>query len=507
MPVATDPAAAPATDVPLAALADVPSPLVTPDLLVAACAPDGTSLSANAAWTAVFGKADTWERVGVEDARSAATYVADAARGLLVTHQVFLIERPGFDLPLPVLLHFIPVRLPEAQPGRFPVVVTGEVLQEPVSWAADQTRRRRTEMLGQMTMGVAHDFNNLLTTILGHSELLRTALAEMPEETRGHLVAVERAASDGAALVRKIQQYIRHEKRERFETVDLPALIAEVLALTRPYWHNEPRRQGISIVVDPSLGEVPPILGFPTELREVFVNLVLNAVQAMPAGGKLRIRTFLDAVAGAVVEFEDTGVGMAEHVRSRIFEPLFTTKGEKGTGMGLTVAYGIIQEHRGEITVESKPGQGARFRLAFPLSEAMLEEIAIDDTPTPPPPRPARVLVVDDEPMVRTVTSKLLRLKGHVVLEADGGDAALQMLGSNPESPVDVVVTDLSMPDMNGRELALAVRLRFPALPILLLTGDTDAEADDGSVDVVVKKPFKLDALEAEIQRLLAEHP
>jgi signal transduction histidine kinase len=500
-----DPAAPPLPDVPLGALPDAPAPLVTPDLLVAACEPDGSRLHANAAWQAVFGEGETWQRVGMDDARTAATYVADAARGSLVTHQVFLVERPGADLPLPVLLHFIPVRLQDKQPGRFPVVITGEVLQEPVSWAADQTRRRRTEMLGQMTMGVAHDFNNLLTTILGHAELLHTALEGAPEETRAHLAAVERAASDGATLVRKIQQYIRHEKRERFETVDLPALIGEVLALTRPYWHNEPRRQGIAIWVDTDLGEVPPILGFPTELREVFVNLVLNAVQAMPAGGTLRIRTSHDPARGAIVSVEDTGVGMAEHVRSRIFEPLFTTKGERGTGMGLTVAYGIVQEHRGEIEVESEPGQGSRFRLTFPQSDAMLEEIVSVDAPAAAPTRPARVLVVDDEPMVRTVTSKLLRLKGHAVMEADGGHEALRMLGEAGLPPVDLVVTDLSMPDMNGRELAQQIRARFQRLPILLLTGDTDAEAGDGEVDVVVKKPFRLEALEAEIQRLLRE--
>jgi len=501
MPLMTDPDATLPTEA-VSGLPDAPAPLVTPDLLVATLEPDGTPLHVNPAWEGVFGRGEPWERTGLDDARTAATYVADAARGMLVTHQVFLVERPGYDLPLPVLLHFLPVRLPDERPGRYPVVVTGEVLQEPVSWAADQTRRRRTEMLGQMTMGVAHDFNNLLTTILGHAELLRTALADAPEESRAHLAAVERAASDGAVLVRKIQQYIRHEKRERFERVDLPDLIGEVLALTRPYWHNEPRRQGISIQVETALDVVPAISGFPTELREVFVNLVLNAVQAMPAGGTLRIRTHGAGDAGTVVEFEDTGIGMAEHVRSRIFEPLFTTKGEKGTGMGLTVAYGIVQEHRGEIVVDSAPGQGACFRLTFPQSDTPFEDVADTAAAAPVLVRPARVLVVDDEPMVRTVTSKLLRLKGHLVLEADGGEAALQILG-DADAPVDMVVTDLSMPDMNGHELAGQVRVRFPHLPILMLTGDTDAEVGDGAVDSVMKKPFKLDALEAEIQRLL----
>jgi signal transduction histidine kinase len=506
MPVETDPAAASFSDDPFAALSDAPGsvPLVMPDLLVATCGPDGAYVHANPAWSAVLGDGALWARLDPEDARSAAAYLADAARGLLVTHQVFLVERPEGDLPLPVLLHFLPVRLPGAPPGQLPVVVSGEVLQEPASWAADQTRRRRTEMLGQMAMGVAHDFNNLLTTILGHVELLHTTLGDAPEEVRAQLATVERAASDGATLVRKIQQYIRHEKRERFEPVELPALINEVLSLTRPYWHNEPRRQGIAIWVDAELDPVPAIQGFPTELREVFVNLILNAVQAMPAGGTLRVRTRTDPARGAVVEVEDTGIGMSEHVRQRIFEPLFTTKGEKGTGMGLTMASGIVQGHHGAIEVESAPGQGSTFRLVFPPSDATFADDEGAPPPAAPPRRPARRLVVDDEPMVRTVTSKLLRLKGHEVTEADSGFVALVALAAGDPPPFDLVVTDLSMPEMSGRELAQAVRARYGALPVLLLTGDTDAEAESSEVDAVVKKPFKLDVLEAEIQRLLA---
>ncbi len=486
---------------------------------LATCGPDGTLHHANAAWTAAFGDGAPWDRLDAEDVRAAETYITDAARGQLVTHQVFLVARPDSDLPAPVLLHCVPAHLPEVKPGRFPVIITGEVLQEPVSWAADQTRRRRTEMLGQMTMGVAHDFNNLLTTILGHAELLRTSLTQAPTETRLQLAAVERAASDGAALVRKIQQYIRHEKRERFEPLDLRGLVEEVLTLTRPYWHNEPRRQGIAIWVDAQLDDVPPILGFPTELREVFVNLVLNAVQAMPAGGTLRVRTELHADGHVVAVVADTGVGMSEHVRARIFEPLFTTKGERGTGMGLTVAYGIVQEHNGSIEVESAPGQGPSFALQFPLSDSAAAPGAASGSPTttsgisaaPAPPsrapavptRAARIIVVDDEPMVRTVTTKLLRLKGHDVVEAESGPAALLMLDDPAVTPFELVITDLSMPDMSGRELAGHVRARFADLPILLLTGDTDVEADEGTVNAVVKKPFKLDALEEQIQALL----
>ena len=490
-------------------------PLITPDLLSAVCAADGTLLHSNPAWFDVFGKDGVWGNLPVEDVRFANTYLTDASRGLLVAHQVFLVESAQSDAPVPVLLHFIPVRLPGVEQGHFPVALVGEVLKEPVSWAAEQTRRRRMEMLGQMTMGIAHDFNNLLTTILGHAELLRNTLAlhvEAPNakrgEARSHLHTLERAARDGAALVGKIQQYIRHEKRERYEPVLLHHLAEEVIALTRPYWHNEPRRQGINIRLDTSLEPVPAIMGWPTELREVVVNLILNAVQAMPDGGTLSLRTAAEANRIVVLEVADTGAGMSDHVRARIFEPLFTTKGEGGTGMGLTVSYGIVHEHNGTLDVDSAPGEGTRFRLKLPLAGAQQPNPQPSSPPPEPPEatsaalQPVRVLVVDDEPMVRTVTAKLLRLKGHDVQEAEGGPEALACL--DDQAPFDVIVTDLSMPDMSGRELAYRIRQRLPLQPILLLTGDTDAQDGVDHVDAVVQKPFKLDQLERIIQEVIA---
>ena len=476
-------------------------PFVATDLLSAVCTAAGELLDYNEPWREVFGNDGLWGRLPAEDARFAQEYAADAARGSPVSHQVFLLDEPGSDIPVPVLLHFLPVRLPGLEPGHYPVSLTGEVLREPASWAAEQTRRRRMEMLGRMAMGVAHDFNNLLTAVLGHAELLRSDLAKLGSgaEPVDHLRMLERAAEDGAALVRKIQQYIRNEKAERAEPVSLHEIAEEVLTLTRPYWHNEPRRRGIAIRVRRDLRPVPPILGAPTELREVLVNLVLNAVQAMPAGGTLVLATRRRDARAAEVTVSDTGVGMTENVRRRIFEPLYTTKGSGGTGMGLTMSQGIVQEHSGRIEVESAPGRGTVFRLVFPFAT---------DHPAPVTPREApasaergglRLLVVDDEPMVRTVTTKLLRLRGHEVEEADGGPAALDVLAEGP--PFDLVVTDLSMPEMSGRELASAIRQRYAGLPVLLLTGDTDAAADSEDVAAVVKKPFQLDALDAAIRR------
>ena len=473
---------------------------VAPDVLTALATAAGRRLDGNEAWREIFGEDGLWGRLPTEDARFAQEYVVEAARGSDVTHQVFLVECDDAEAPTPVLLHFHPVRLPDTGPGHYPVAITGEVLREPASWAAEQTRRRRMELLGRMTMGIAHDFNNLLTAVAGHAELLRVDLLKLgaPAEPHEHLVALDRAAQDGAALVRKIQQYIRNEKNERAEPVELHQIAEEVLTLTRPYWYNEPRRRGIALRVERDLRPVPPIQGTATELREVMVNLVLNAVQAMPAGGTLTIRTARLGTRAAAVEVGDTGVGMNESVQRRIFEPLFTTKGSSGSGMGLTMSQGIVQEHNGRIEVESAPGRGTVFRLVFPFAT---------DDPAPVTPRKAapaaaggglRLLVVDDEPMVRTVTTKLLRLRGHEVEEADGGPAALDVLAEGP--PFDVVVTDLSMPEMSGRELAAVIRTRHAGLPVLLLTGDTDADADGGDVAAVVKKPFQLDALDAAIR-------
>ena len=482
-----------------------PLPFVASDVLTALATAAGTRLDGNEAWRQVFGEEGLWARLPPEDARFAQEYVVEAARGSDVTHQVFLVNAEG-DEPTPVLLHFHPMRLPDVDPGRYAVSITGEVLREPASWAAEQTRRRRMELLGRMSMGIAHDFNNLLTTVVGHAELLRADLLKLgaPEEPHQHLRALDQAAQDGAALVRKIQQYIRNEKNDRDEPVALHEIVEEVLTLTRPYWYNEPRRRGIALRVKSELRPVPPIQGSPTELREVLVNLVLNAVQAMPAGGTLTLRTLRVGTRAVAVEVGDTGVGMNESVRRRIFEPLFTTKGASGSGMGLTMSQGIVQEHNGRIDVESAPGRGTMFRLVFPFSTAAPAPETVPVTPAKAPgsSEGLRVLVVDDEPMVRTVTTKLLRLRGHDVRDVDGGPAALAVLAeTGPGRPAfDVVVTDLSMPDMSGRELAAAIRQRYAGLPVLLLTGDTDAEVEGADVVAVVKKPFQLDALDAAVR-------
>ncbi len=486
-------------------MADSPEPIASfePELLVATCAPDGTLIASNEAWQATLGTgADPWDLLTPEDQALAALCIQEAASGSLVTNRIFPVAVNERDEPLPVLLNFLPVYLPADAPERHvgAVTISGEVLAEPASWTVSQTQRHRLETLGRMTMGIAHDFNNLLSGILGYTELLKDLEVgrPLPRSFPQHLGTIERAALDGAALVKKIQQYIRQEKQTLFEPLDLPSLLQDCVLLTRPYWYNEPRRQGLHIRMKMDLQEVPPVMGSATELREVFVNLLLNAVQAMPEGGHLTLGTVYLPDSGVLVRVSDTGLGMSETVRSRIFEPLFTTKGEHGTGMGLAVSYGIVQEHDGSIEVRSRLGEGTTFTLVFPPADETVRvpEEQHDDGPS----RKARVLLVDDEEMVRSVLLKLLKMRGHAVWAAPSGPAALDLVG---DQHFDIVFVDQAMPEMNGRELARRLRHDFPEMPIVLLTGDTEVGAPDQEIDVILSKPFQIKEIEATIQRLI----
>jgi len=484
---------------------------VETELLTASCTVTGTVVHRNEAWERLLGRSDLWQRVSPPDVELATQRVQEAGLGSLVTNEVFMVQPPNRDEPVPVLLNFLPVYAPSTDDAPAPrdadapvtaVMITGEVMMEPSSWTGSQTKRHRLESLGRMTMGIAHDFNNLLSGILGYTELLLNEIDPdtPPEEIdRDSLITslqtIQKAADDGSSLIDKIQEYIRQEKRTRFEAVDLPTILQDCIALTRPYWYNEPRRQGIAIELTEELQPTPAIMGSAVELREVFINLILNAVHAMPKGGTLTIRTFVRPEQGVVATVTDDGVGMSPSVQEKIFEPLYTTKGEQGSGMGLAVAYGIVQEHDGTVDVDSTLGEGTRFTFAFP--PASREVIPDKPAPAAAEQRPVRVLVVDDEEMVRSVLQRLLSLRGHDVTLASSGAEGLERA---QEKPFDVVFADQAMPVMNGRQFARRLREDFPEVPIILLTGDTDISDPDHTFDVVLSKPFKLDDLEATIQ-------
>jgi signal transduction histidine kinase len=368
---------------------------------------------------------------------------------------------------------------------------------------AQLVKTERLRALGEMAAGVAHDFNNLLSVILGRAELMLRRVRE-PAVVRD-LEAVRRAAQDGADTVRRIQEFTRTRRTRSFERVDLGAVAREVVDLTRPRWEVEAQSRGVRYEFTVE-GLAPPVAGRPEELREVLTNLVTNAVDAMPEGGRCSVRL---GAAGewATVSVRDTGIGMEEDTRRRVFEPFFTSKGPRGTGLGLAVSWGIVTRHGGTIEVESTPGQGSTFVVRLPVPIALPESVT--GVTVPPPTHAARVLIIEDEPEVQAVLADMLRDAGYVVTVAKDGSAGLEACEAEP---MDIVLSDISMPGLSGWDVAARLRSRFPAIPIGFVTGwgdqlDPERLTRTG-VSFVIAKPFQtLDVLRHVAQAVTAPRP
>ncbi|HEU4367780.1 MAG TPA: GAF domain-containing protein [Methylomirabilota bacterium] len=352
--------------------------------------------------------------------------------------------------------------------------------------------------LGELAGGAAHHLNNLLTIVVGRIQLLRRIVEE--ERLARPLEIIERAAKDGAEVVRRLQQFAGMRRTAEPRTVDLGQIATDVLEMTRGRWQDAARAQGTEIVVESRLTPLAPVPGDAAALREMLTNLVLNAVDALPRGGRLTVEAG-PSEGGASLTVTDTGLGMPEEVRLRAHEPFFTTKGVKATGLGLSVAFGIARRHGGELSIQSEEGRGTTVRVTLPLPPGA----AVPAHPPPALPRRAlRVLLVDDEEEVRTALAEMLATRGHTVLEAGGGAEALRRLAE--EQDVDLVLTDLVMPAMTGWELAGAVKARRPGLPVGVVTGWGDVpEATPGSrtaVDFVLSKPVTFEALDQALGRI-----
>jgi signal transduction histidine kinase/ActR/RegA family two-component response regulator len=348
-------------------------------------------------------------------------------------------------------------------------------------------RSEKLRALGEMAAGVAHDFNNLLAVIVGRAELLLRHAPD-PELARG-LETIRQAGLDGAQTVRRIQEFTRTRRTRPFRQVDLLDLVREVVEMTRPRWKDEAQSRGVSYEVAIEGGPLPWVAGRPEELREVFTNLLTNALEAMPGGGRLVFGLGVEKDT-VVVTARDTGIGMPPDIARRVFEPFFTTKGPQGSGLGLAVVWGIVTRHGGTVEVDSRPGDGALFTMRLPVARAVPEPPS-RSTPARPA-RAARVLVIDDEVGVREVLRDLLARDGYAVIAAPDGRSGLAV---SEKEPVDLVLSDLSMPGMSGWEVAEACHVRFPRVPVGLITGWGDrldpAELARHGVRFVVAKPFE----------------
>jgi CheY-like chemotaxis protein len=363
---------------------------------------------------------------------------------------------------------------------------------------------------GQLAGGVAHDFNNLLAAILGRAELLQRRTAD-PLVLQG-LKVIQGAALDGAETVRRILGFARAKGEEQAEPVEIATLLQQVTEIARPRWKDEAQSRGALINVALALEPVPPVRGNAAELREVFLNLLLNAVDAMPTGGTLTlgVRPLEEDGNGAVsreaVEcfVRDTGVGMSPEVRRRAFDPFFTTKGSRGTGLGLSVVYGIVSRHGGRVRIDSRQNVGTTVTLQLPVFRGEPAAPALE--PGPVDTHSARILVVDDEEVLAEMLADVLRLEGgHVVEVLTDARVALDRVAA---SPPDLLFTDLGMPVLSGWELAAQARALHPGLPVVLVTGwghqlDPDQVRTAGVVGVVAK-PYRIEDIRKAVAGALA---
>ncbi len=366
---------------------------------------------------------------------------------------------------------------------------TGELLalQEAAS------RDRRLAAVGQLAAGVMHDVNNALNPIMAAAYLLEMN-AENPVAVRDYAVRIARAAETGAATAARVGRFIRQEPLlgSREESVDLSVMVEEVVAMTRPLWQE--RAKGGIVKLEQALAAKAMVRGIAGELREALLNLVQNALDAMAGGGTLRIRTVADS-SEASVAVSDTGIGMSAEVRERAFEPFFTTKGVNGTGLGLAEVYGIARRHRGRAEIESAPGEGTTVRLVFPASSSAAPPLPV------PPRRPRevrRILLVEDHTDSREFMQALLESDGHIVRSVRNVEEARERL-EDDSFALDVLVTDIGLPDGSGWDLVAFARERRPLLRIGVVTGWEPRNEQDPACDFTLRKPVGAADLLAEI--------
>lgn len=387
-----------------------------------------------------------------------------------------------------------------------------EDLQKTQQAALQQERLRA---LGQMASGIAHDINNALSPVSLYTESLLDTEANLSTRARDYLTTIQRAIDDVAKTVARMREFYRpREPQLALAPVQLNTLVPQVVDLTRARWSDIPQQRGHFIRLQTALApELPTVMGAESEIRDALTNLIFNAVDAMPEGGTITIRTSVSQpteegdVQFVTVEVQDTGIGMDEETCRRCLEPFFTTKGERGTGLGLAMVYGMIERHSAEIQVQSKLGEGTTVALKFLVSVA---QPASPQAYTPAVTSHAlRLLLVDDDPLLIKSLRDALQGEGHTIVSADGGQAGIDafraaLAGGEPFS---AVITDLGMPYVDGRQVAAAVKLSSAKTPVILLTGWGQRLIEDGDkppyVDCVLSKPPRLREIREALQQYI----
>ena len=374
-------------------------------------------------------------------------------------------------------------------------------------------QQERLKALGQMASGIAHDVNNALSPVVGFADLILRGDYGLNANGKKYLTHIRTAGEDIAHIVARLREFYRtHDDAETLQQISLGALAEQVVEMTRPRWRDIPQSNGITIELRTDFAPGAPLLaGIESEVREAFTNLLLNAVDAMPNGGKITIRTRVRRQGGAKyptqvqVEFSDTGTGMTEETRRRCLEPFFSTKGRRGTGLGLAMVYGVMERHEGSVDIQSEVGKGTTFFLTFPVRA---KSSAQPDEPDDHQIEPVRILCIDDEPLLRELVREMLERDGHEVEVSDSGQSGLDSfrLAAIRGRPFNIVITDLGMPYLDGRQVAKIVKQESPGTPVVMLTGWGAFMKEDGStpsdVDGILSKPPRSRELREVLRRV-----
>jgi signal transduction histidine kinase/CheY-like chemotaxis protein len=376
-------------------------------------------------------------------------------------------------------------------------------------------QQERVRALGQMASGIAHDINNALSPAAMYVQRALENQTDLPDEARAQLRVVESAIQSVAQTIGRLREYYREQEPARpDEPVDPNLEIRKAVELTRARWHDMPQQRGAFIEVELDLApDLPATTGTASELRDAVINLILNAIDAMPQGGRLTLRSRLrprvavpPTEPAVEIAVRDTGVGMDEEARRRCLEPFYTTKGERGTGLGLAMVFGMVERRGARIEIDSEPGRGTEMRLVFPLSRTPVLLPAAQVVAAVPP---QRIVIVDDDTLVLKSLREILEADGHQVTAADGGQAGIDaLLRMEAEGrPCTLLVTDLGMPHVDGRRVAAAAKSLQQPPPVVLLTGWGQRLKEEGDipphVDRVLGKPPRVAEIRAAFAELL----
>ena len=373
--------------------------------------------------------------------------------------------------------------------------------------------QERLGALGQMASGIAHDFSNALMPVLGYSELLINHPANQQDQKKlNHFLnMINTSAKDAMNIVNRLRAfYRRRENVEKLLPVNLNQIVEQVILFAQPKWKGQAQASGVTIQVKTDLQNVPEILANETAIREALANIIFNAIDAMPEGGTIRFVTYHSGDF-VVLEISDTGVGMDEEVRKHCFEPFYSTKGKSGTGMGLSMVYGVIRRHEGTIDIESAPGAGTKFIIRLPQSKITHKKEEGKngaDEKAFKPERKLNVLAVDDEPGVLAILLEYLRGDGHMVETAS---SVVEGWSKFEQGNYDVVITDWAMPGLNGDELITRIKQKSPETAIILLSGFGELLETGGlkpqGVTFLMSKPPTIAALREAISRTTSKNP